>query len=314
LCSIEKELAHKIPQKRFFANPKFLFDIDCRDSETELITILQSTGFTFSSIVDNSRGAEISKKGIVLQCNHCLLHLPYPKAREPKCPHCKKKLHLDSLPPDNIIFSHNGNGTKKLKVGEDLSRYFSITKRWIDITKEGINYKNYDLYKGSKILVRKTGVGITASLDNEEAITNQVVYILKLKEQWQEFLTIEFVLAVLNSRIITYYLLKKYGEIEWRSHPYLTQGILIDLPFPKIKKSKLFTTSVNTITKLVRTGLASKKKVLSSKIDAEIEREVARLFNAKKSDYTLIFHQLKSAEQLIPIKRLLDIGVNDVFR
>jgi adenine-specific DNA-methyltransferase len=313
LCTIEKELSHKIPQKRFLANSKFLFDIDCRDSETGLIAKLQTSNYQFSDIVENSRGAEISKKGVVIQCNHCHLHLPYPKAKEPKCPHCKSNLQLDSLEQKRIIFSHNGNGTKKLKVGEDLSRYFSINKRWIDITKDGINYKDYGLYKGQKILVRKTGVGITASLDNEGAVTNQVVYILKLKDKWQKTLTLEFVLAVLNSRIMTYYLLKKYGEIEWKSHPYLTQGILIGLPFPTVRATKTFRVSVDKITSFVLSGMKSDKKELDRQTDAAIEKEVAKLFSVNESDYSLIFAQLESAEPLIPIKRLLDIDIKDIF-
>jgi adenine-specific DNA-methyltransferase len=313
LCTIEKELSHKIPQKRFLANSNYLFDIDCRDSETDLITKLQATSYQFSDIVENSRGAEISKKGVVVQCNHCHLHLPYPRAKEPKCPHCKSNLQLDSLELKRIIFSHNGNGTKKLKVGEDLSRYFSINKRWIDISKDGINYKDNDLYKGQKILVRKTGVGITASLDNEGAITNQVVYILKLKDKWHKMLTIEFVLAVLNSRIMTYYLLKKYGEIEWKSHPYLTQGILIGLPFPTVRETKAFQTAVGKITSLVLNGMRSNEFELNKQTDAAIEKEVAKLFLVNMSDYSLIFAQLESAEQLIPIKRLLDIDIKDIF-
>lgn len=313
LCIIEKELAHKVSQERFLSNPRYLFDIDCQDSETDLIVKLQSTGFRFSDIVDNARGAEISKKGVVLQCNHCQLHLPYPKAKEPKCPHCKSRLQLNSLGQERIIFSHNGNGTKKMKVGEDLSRYFSTNKRWIDITKEGINYKDYNLYKGQKILVRKTGVGITASIDNEGAVTNQVVYILKLKNKWQKALTLEFVLAVLNSRVMTYYLLKKYGEIEWKSHPYMTQGILIGLPFPAVRDTKAFQASVDKITSLVSAGMKTKKRELSKQTDAAIEKEVAKIFSINRSDYSLIFAQLESAEQLIPIKRLLDIDVKDIF-
>ncbi|WP_421751091.1 N-6 DNA methylase [Croceimicrobium sp.] len=313
LCTIEKELSHKIPQKRFLSNSKYLFDIDCRDSETDLIEKLQVTSYQFSDIVENSRGAEISKKGVVIQCNHCHLHLPYPKAKEPKCPHCKSNLQLGSLEQKRIIFSHNGNGTKKMKVGEDLSRYFSTNKRWIDITKEGINYKDYSLYKGQKILVRKTGIGITASLDNEGSVTNQVVYILKLKDKWQKHLTLEFVLAVLNSRIMTYYLLKKHGEIEWKSHPYLTQGILIGLPFPTVRPTKAFQASVDKITSLVLTGMKSNKKELNRQIDAAIEKEVAKLFSVNKSDYSLIYAQLESAEPLIPIKRLLDIDIKDIF-
>ena len=43
---------------------------------------------------------------------------------------------------------------------------------------------------------------------------------------------LEFMLAVLNSRAMYYFLAKKHGETEWRSHPYLTQKQVLDLPMP----------------------------------------------------------------------------------
>ena len=97
-----------------------------------------------------------------------------------------------------------------------MFRYTSTTKSWINTLKDGINYKNLDIYTGDKILVRKTGVGITASIDSDNSVTTQVVYILKLKPSFEKKLSLEFVLAVLNSRAMTYYLIKKFGENDYR--------------------------------------------------------------------------------------------------
>lgn len=313
LDKAEKELIHKVPQERFYNNESYLFDIDCQDFETNLISKLQSTNLRFSNIVDNARGAEISKKGNVTRCYNCKLYLPYPKADIPKCPHCAVELQYSSLNKDQIVFNHNGNGTKPLKSGEDLSRYFSFKRKWIDVNKNGINYKNLNLYKGKKILVRKTGVGITASLDYDEAITNQVVYILKIQDKWKSFLTDEFVLAILNSRIITYYLLKRYGDSEWKSHPYITQRMLISLPFPKVKRSPNYKNIVTEITQLVQHELKLQQNDINFRTDAIIERKIADLFSLTKSDYYLIYNQLESAEQLVPIKRLLKVTVKDIF-
>lgn len=142
------------------------------------------------------------------QCTKCKHWMPYPKAKQPKCSSCKTALNLERVTKEKIILNHNGVGNIKLKVGEDLFRFTSVSKSWINTLKDGINYKDLNIYNGDKILVRKTGVGITASLDYENAITNQVVYILKLKPAFEKKVSLEFVLSVLNSRAMTYYLIK----------------------------------------------------------------------------------------------------------
>lgn len=313
---VEKELSHKVYQSRFYENDYCVFDIDLRIDEQKVFNKIQNNSLTFHQFVKNTRGVEISKKGEVCQCPNCKQWMPYPKAKSPKCANCKTKLELDIINKEKIILNHNGTGNVKLKVGEDLFRYTSNSKSWLNTLKEGINYKNLNIYNGDKILVRKTGIGITASLDYENAITNQVVYILKLKPEYEKKMTLEFVLSVLNSRAMTYYLIKKHGENEWKSHPYLTQTMLVNLPFPKIDfNSTDIVKIISHITELVKKEVHnSNKKNISKSADLFIERAVAHLFKLNKEDYKTIFETLGSAEQLIPIRRLMNCSVNEIFQ
>ncbi len=315
LENVEKKFLHQVPQSRFRKNENCLFDIDLKTDERTIFDRIQKESLPLKTYIKSTRGAEISKKGIVYQCPNCNLWMPYPKSKTPKCNNCKSALSLENADTEKIIFNHNGIGNVKLKVGEDLFRFTSISKSWINTLKKGINYKKMGIYEGDKILVRKTGVGITASMDYENAITNQVVYILKLNPFFETKLSLEFVLAILNSRVITYYLIKKYGENEWRSHPYLTQTMVGNLPFPKIDlKDEAIQKTIHQITELVRNEVIdSKEKNISLKIDLQIEKIVAQLFGLDKDDYKTIFETLTSSEQLIPIKRLLNCSVNDIF-
>lgn len=316
LEEVENRLIHKVPQSRFLQNDNCVFDIDLKIDEQNTFNKIQNTSNLIQKVVKNARGAEISKKGLVCQCDNCSFWLPYPKAKLPKCIHCKTILDLNTVKTDKIILNHNGHGNLRLKVGEDLYRFTSISKSWIDTLKEGINYKDSKIYEGAKILVRKTGVGITASIDYENSITNQVVYILKLKPEFINRLSLEFVLSVLNSRLITYYLIKKYGENEWKSHPYLTQKVLVNLPFPDIDfNSKKQSQLIKKITKIVQLEvLNSKDKNITKDSDLEIERTIAYFFNLNKYDYDVIFKTLHAAEQLIPIKRLLNCSSDEIFK
>ena len=50
---------------------------------------------------------------------------------------------------------------------------------------------------------------------------------------------LESFLAILNSRAMYYYLTANSGETNWRSHPYLTQKQLLNLPLPELGKTKV---------------------------------------------------------------------------
>ena len=315
LEEVEKELKHTVPQSRFLENDNFIFDIDLKTTEQQTFDKIQGNSFQIKEYVKNTRGAEISKKGIVCQCPNCNQWMPNPRAKLPKCNYCNAAINILTVTKEKIILNHNGTGNLKLKVGEDLFRFTSFSKSWINILKEGINYKDLSIYNGDKILVRKTGVGMTASLDYENSVTNQVVYILKLKPTVEKKMTLEFVLAVLNSRAMTYYLIKKYGENEWKSHPYLTQTMLVNLPFPKIDfNSSRAKELISTVTKIVRSEVTnSKEKNIAKGNDLLIERVVAHFFKLSQTDYEVIFETLSSSEQLIPIRRLLNCSINEIF-
>lgn len=316
LEEVEKELLHKVPQSRFRENDNCVFDIDLKTVEQITFDKIHVNSLSLKTYVKNTRGAEISKRGVVCQCSNCKHWMPYPKAKQPKCNNCNVALIIETITKEKIILNHNGVGNLKLKVGEDLFRYTSLSKSWINTMKEGINYKDLSIYNGDKILVRKTGVGITASLDYENSVTNQVVYILKLKPAFEKKLSLEFVLAVLNSRAMTYYLIKKFGENEWKSHPYLTQTMLVNLPFPKIDYDSAITKKmINSVTKIVRNEVShSKEKNISKANDLFIERVVAHIFKLNQTDYKAILETLSSSEQLIPIRRLLNCSTKEIFQ
>ena len=315
LLDAEKKLAHKVLQKRFLENSGYVFDIDLKDEDKNIFKKIEYNSVPLKTWVTNSRGVELSKKGMVCKCPSCNKWMPYPKSSIKRCSNCGKEFNVSSACKEKIILNHNGVGNFKFKAGQDLYRYTSFSKSWINTTKDGINYKSLDLYEGKKILVRKTGVGITASLDYENSITNQVVYILKLRDACKNKITLEFILAVLNSRVMTYYLIKKFGENEWKSHPYLTQRMLINLPFPDLDFSSKETNKIiNQITEIVKTETKnSNSKNISKDNDLYIEKSVAKLFDLSFTEYEIIFDALKSSQQLIPINRLLNCEPQDIF-
>jgi len=152
-----------------------------------------------------------------------------------------------------------------------------------DYVRLGINYKAPEMYAGEKLLVRKTGRGIYATIDRTGAYTNQVVFIFKLKsvmmmpEQYRD-LRLGYLLGVLNSRMMLYRYYKALGDIEWKSFPYMTQDTIMGLPVRRIDFSNAQQVHLhNRIADLVDAVIVS-GRAPDAETDNQIERLVRQLY------------------------------------
>ena len=186
-----------------------------------------------------------------------------------------------------------------LFVGEDIGRYALSCSRQLDVP--GINYKSRDLYSQERLLVRKTGVGLKATVTKRAAASSQVVFhYVPLSKELNFFLY--YILGVLSSRVMFAYHLKKSGENEWRSHPYVTPKTLKELPIPAPKKGtqswRQATEIARRVKKHVRNGGKSKK------LDLEIEGLVAGLYKLDHSDLDWVKEVICEAQNLEPMRAL----------
>ena len=310
----EVQLLHRVPQSRFSNNKDYLFDIYLKENEKDVLEILGDSKATLREYLSNARGVELSKSGKISKCNHCGMWIPYPNTRNPKCTHCKSDLVLNEIESVSIISSQEKEGYEPILVGEDINRYRITSRHWIRTDKLGIDYKDRIIYRSPKIVVRKTGIGLLATMDYQNLMTNQVVYIFKCKHSNYNPLPIEFFLAILNSRAIYYYLVKTSGETEWRSHPYLTQNQILDLPLPHDGiTSKQRAGTIKQIVSLIKPYLMDGTG-LPPKVDAEVEHLVASLYGLSKNHYEYIYDTLMNVEQLLPIKSLNTVFIKDIFK
>ncbi len=168
-------------------------------------------------------------------------------------------------------------------------------KNWVY---RGIDYKSPDWYKDEKLLVRKTGRGIYATIDRTGAYTVQSIYIFKLRpdrvEQYEK-LRLSYILGVLNSRMMLYRYYKALGDIEWKSFPYMTQRTIKNLPirtidFTDVRQTYFHNSIADSVDEVIVSGrppdLAMNMKierlvrelygvntpVANARIDAELER------------------------------------------
>jgi adenine-specific DNA-methyltransferase len=311
LSQAQTKLGHVVPQSRFKENTECRFDIDTTAEEQEAIDILTRGRRTLRDFLISTRGMELSKSGRVCQCPNCNLWLPLPTKRTSKCIHCKSQLRQDCR-EESIVTVEPDDQLQRLLVGETVTRYLAVPKHRVDTRIEGVNFKEMAIYRSPKIVVRKTGVGISAALDLSGAVTNQVVYIMRNRDTSMN-IPLEVFLAVLNSRAMYYYLVKTHGETEWRSHPYLTQTQILDFPMPDADWAlPKVMRRTKRIAQLVRDAAELNTKVTAA-ADAEIESHVAALFGLSKQDYHVIYQTLDNVQQLLPVRELKRVDRKAIF-
>jgi type I restriction-modification system DNA methylase subunit len=151
-------------------------------------------------------------------------------------------------------------------------------QKWVNL---GIDYKSPGFYEGEKLLVRKTGRGIYATIDRTGAYTVQVVYIFALRDDRSEpyqQLRLTYILGVLNSRMMLYRYYKALGDIEWKSFPYMTQKTIMQLPIRRIDFSDVRQTYFHNRIADIVDDVISSGRPPDPGVDAEIEQLVRELY------------------------------------
>jgi hypothetical protein len=295
LIASYQEGKHTVFQRRFITNEACNFDIDTREEDEDLLKKIKEIGIDISNKFRFGRGVEISKIGAITICPLCSNAQGYSKKQladsMKRCSFCKEEIAVNSSTIEKIILKSHNADTSPIIVGEDIHRYSCQTNNFIVNDIKGINYKDISLFSSPKLLIRKTGLGIYASIDYTDSKTSQTVYILKfLDKNCHE--PLEYYLALLNSRVIYYYYLKTYGENEWKSHPYLTKQIIFSLPIADYKGDDLDKEIVALASKL----LVSKKYCYET--DLALERLIFIKYGLNSDEIQTILKEINSLPDL----------------
>jgi len=309
----EQRSGYSVLQSRFRSNPSFEFDIDVNAEEERVLRCFSLAKSSLGDYLEGSRGVELSKHGRVCQCQMCGSWLPLPSTTSRVCPHCAQPLEVATSRVVSIVQDEESKGSVPLIVGESIGRYLLRQFLWIATDCPGIKYKTKAVYEPPKLLVRKTGVGISAAIDYTNAFTNQVVYIFRNTQKGKKAaMPLEFFLGVLNSRAMYYFLVKRHGETEWRSHPYVTQTQILELPLPERDRLAQNLKVVDEIARLLK-PYTRKGTEPPIAVDAGVERLVADLYGLTEEHYRVIYSTLDSVQDLLPIRTLKRVRPIDIF-
>ena len=297
-----------ITQARFQRNKDKVFDIFTSDEDAAILQVIDRDTLSWQNTFVTGRGVEVSKTGAVMACSHCGIWQNIPRKQKNGAyadvicinPKCGQIIHYHKATQASIISPHPTlQCVQPIIVGEGINRYQTVEVRYLDTSRVmivpgspkadsqnpkkplGINYKSPELYAGEKLLVRKTGRGIYATIDRTGAYTNQVVFIFKLKPELSpqhSQLRLGYILGVLNSRMMLYRYYKVLGDIEWKSFPYMTQDTIMGLPirhidFNDARQSYLHTRIADLVDTVISSG-----KAPDAATDSEIESFVRELY------------------------------------
>lgn len=131
----------------------------------------------------------------------------------------------------------NDSQIKVLK-GKSIGRYVQFENLYFDFKDENITGRTRDtkkLGKTNKILLRKTGNRIIATLNNEGVYPEQSLYFLY---DFQD-VSSKYLLGLLNSQILTWFYMTELVTNQ-DSTPQLKNYHLDTIPIPKTKKEEIF--------------------------------------------------------------------------
>lgn len=310
LSQASRALSHTVRQERFTNDAAVKFDIDMQEDEEEVISKITRQESAWADWFVSGRGVELSKMGRVLRCPSCEYALPVPRieAGHIICRCCKKPFQSQDALAERFVRPRSALTVpspdplwQPLIVGEDVDRYHCLARREIRLDGRGINYKTPETFTKRKLLVRKTGLGIKAAIDDTGAYTNQVVFHYLQKDSAPAF-AMDYVLGVLNSRVLLAFHLKSVGETEWRSHPYITQKVIAALPVPQVREGTWQWRQASAIAAAVRQRPADAHPDCAE--DLQIERLCAGLFGLNSSDCEWVLQVLDSTQAMEPLRTL----------
>ena len=293
LENIYNKKAHKVNQSRFSKNNAFTFDIDTTISDEKLINKLRKNNFIAENAFAFSRGIEISKNGLVTKCPLCGYEQPILKHQIGStkiCSKCNKEIKVNNS--RKLISSEKTSTNKSIYVGENLHRYAIDSEKYIETNVNDVDYKEKVFKNKRLLLIRKTGLGIYATV-KDNCLTTQSIYVLQPKVSDEE---LYYYLGLFNSRLIYFYYIKEFGENEWKSHPYLTKSIIFSLPIKRFESNEL-SLSISTKAKTLSENY-------SASLDVKLENEIFNLYSINKNERVKIISELQKLPNLSAIKQM----------
>jgi adenine-specific DNA-methyltransferase len=178
--------------------------------------------------------------------------------------------------------------------GKDFKKVFTgnLNRYILDESFSFINYgdnlkekpKSYNFFIGERILIRRIisrQFRMMATYTDKEFVCKKDIYIIKLNVN---SLSYKYILALLNSKLLSFYKTKNSGSAKKDDFTQITLGDIRQLPIPIIEPL-----SQQNIIKLVDDILIAKKgNQDTTKIESQIDQLVYQLYNLTEEEIKIV--------------------------
>ena len=306
-AKVKEKFSHGIPQSRFSKNPKSVFNISQSEGDHDVFEkFSRIPAFNWEEDVFIGRGVEIGKRGVTVCCEECGRHRAAPaNGASTTCPWCHALIREHSSRHRMINDLSNGSEWCPVIVGEDVDRYVAAPRRFIKLGVPGIRYKPMEHFLARKLLIRKTGVGLRAAVDESGAATTQTVFYVIPTSKVKGWL-LDYLQGTLNSRPMLAWYLRWSGENQWRSHPYVTPSVIRELPIPD--------PYTNAQTYEIARRIAEESKSAragTTYSEHTVDALVARLYGFQASDVSWIRDVIADTEEHLEYFKRMNTGIKD---
>jgi adenine-specific DNA-methyltransferase len=307
LASAARRLSHEVAQATFADSALVRFDIDVRERDRRAIHAMESANpMNWREWLGSGRGVELSKHGKVVLCPRCGAAAPAPRRQQLRCTPCDFSFEVESARHTQIVqpigVPDTDGDWRPLIAGEDVRRFRATASRLLKVGVPGIVYKSASGFAAPKLLVRKTGVGLTCAVDDSGSYTTQVVFHYVPRHPHTASFLLDYLAGVLNSRVMLSYYLQTRGESEWRSHPYVTQRLIEELPVPAPLPGTWWEAQAREIAAQAKLLRATAKSDLAAEL--QLERLVIGLYGLGPRDWKWVLRVVADAQPLVGIKEL----------
>lgn len=295
LSQLEAKLSQAIPQERSDLDAGAELEMSRTRRDDEILALMESGSVRLAELCARGRGEEMSKAGLLWRCPSChAVSTPGEKKkggtyRSKVCATCGFALSADGAVELHLVEAGSPDADSEWFIdGDDIRhRYVSIRPgKRIKTNVTGFPYKNAALYRAPKIVIRQAGVGVWAALDASGARVPQSVYVYRLNPEFEaDGYRHEFILGALLSRAMTYYVFKRFAEVDADSaHVKLTHARLESFPIPRVDflaaaSRKAHDQVVADVTSLLSGGSGA-----DAEVDWRIEGNLRRLWGLAGDD------------------------------
>ena len=297
LEDLRESQSHEVPLRQFVDNPNAEFTLEVRSGESAVDRMMRAGTLDWGRVFSIGRGVEIGKDGRRLCCPECGFYHPVPRRRSIGTTPCSKcgAVFQSNAEVHQVVWplaSEDIGECELLIVGEDVDRYRCEPSRKLQLGLPGIQYKDIGLALQPKLLVRKTGVGIRAAVDRSGSLTTQTVFHFIAKAAVSPLL-LDYVVAVLNSRAMLAFHLRWSGDLEWRSHPYVTPTVIKSLPIPSPFLPEGGMSDIS-----MEISALAQRRFCGEIVESQIEELVADLFELSVPERRWVTDVISSAQSL----------------